>query len=742
MTMVYEYTLDGLHCAGCSEKILRDVRNLPFVDGAELNLATARIKITCEKADSELLHILQKIVGATGHSVSVKAYNPSAKRLVMGRLAAQDNKPHTENAAQDTTENNENKRRHEIRDGKYDACHTHECCENHDCDACREHNGSCCDHKHSGAGAQFYIQLGVSLILFITGLLTGGILSAVLLILAALTAGYNTLIKGIKGLLHLDIDEELLMSVAAIAACCIGEFTEAAMVLILNLIGGKIEAIAAGRSRKSIERLTEIRPDTARLSDGTEIDADEVEIGMELLVNPFERIPVDSVVTGGASNVDVSAITGESVPLAASEGTALMSGMLNGEGQLHIRATARADQSAAARIIRLVEDSAATKGSSERIITRFAKIYTPAVMVLCLLVAVIPPIFVGDFTGWLYKALAILVASCPCALVISVPLAFFAGVGAASKSGVLIKGGKYVEKLASADAAAFDKTGTITDGTLKIDSVYTADGYTRRQVLDLARIAEFNSTHPIARAAVNASNCTIPDGEYAEMRALGVIFRGEKVIVCGAKRLMNEQNIDISELPDCQVYVAENGSAVGGITFTDSARSGAADILNELKTLGVEKIALLTGDNAASAARTAKTVGVTEVHAGLLPEDKVTHVERLKKTAKSVIFVGDGINDAPVLAAADVGFAMGLGSDAAIEAADAILTGDSLTPLPDAIKISRRTMRAVKFNIAFPLLVKLAVMVSALFYPIMWLAVAADVVVMIITVINSARLIK
>lgn len=741
--MIYEYTLDGLHCAGCGEKILRDVRELDFVDGAELNLATARMRITSENADSELLHILQKIVNTTGHSVSVKAYNPAAKRLVMGRQTSNgDNQP-AQSTAEDTAAIGENERRNEpCSDGDCgDLCE----CESDkraDSDRHGKDGCSCCDDHHSESGAKFYIQLGASLVLFVAGLLTGGTLSAVLLILSALTAGYDTLINGIKGLLRLDIDEGLLMSVAAVAACCIGEFTEAAMVLILNLIGGKIEAVAAGRSRKSIERLTEIRPDTARLADGTEIDADEVEIGMELLVNPFERIPVDAVVIGGASNVDVSAITGESVPLAASEGTALMSGMLNGEGQLHIKATARAEQSAAARIIRLVEDSAATKGSSERIITRFAKIYTPAVMLLCLLVAVIPPIFVGDFTGWLYKALAILVASCPCALVISVPLAFFAGVGAASKSGVLIKGGKYVEKLALADAAAFDKTGTITDGTLTIDSVYTAGGYSRQQVLDLARIAEFNSTHPIARAAVRASDCEIPDGEYSEMRALGVIFRGEKVIVCGGKRLMHEQGVDISSLPDCQVYVAEDGAAVGGITFADSPRKGAADVLSELKSLGVDKIALLTGDSAAGAARTAQTVGVTEVHAGLLPEDKVTHVEQLKKTAKSVIFVGDGINDAPVLAAADVGFAMGLGSDAAIEAADAILTGDSLASLPTAIKISRRTMGAVRFNIAFPLLVKLAVMVSALFYPIMWLAVAADVVVMIITVINAARLIK
>ncbi len=712
--MVYEYSLDGLSCATCGEKIEREVGELPYVQSASLNLATAKLSVTAESPDRDLLRAVQKIVRSTGHGVIVKAHNPAARRLVLGGTSAEQNK-----AVATAIPKPEQ--------------HLH-----NDNDLHTEHAHS---HDNSGNGA-FYAQLILSLSLFVGGLILGGKVGSALLVLSAASAGVFTLIEGVKGLLRLKIDESLLMSVAAIAACFIGEYREAAMVLILNLIGGRIESAAARKSRKSIEKLTEIRPDTARLADGTEIAADEVQIGTEIVVRPFERIAVDGVVVSGASNIDASAITGESLPIPAEIGTEVLSGMLNGEGLIHIKATASAENSTAARIIKLVEDSAAAKGSNERMITRFARVYTPAVMILCLLVATLPPIFFGNFGGWMYKALAILVASCPCALVISVPLAFFAGIGAASKKGVLIKGGKFVEKIAVADTAAFDKTGTVTNGALQIDRVFAVGGATENEVLALARIAEFNSAHPIARAVVSASDGEIPDGEYTEIPAAGVVFSGEKTVLCGSKRLMDMFDADVASLPECQVYVAVDGEAKGGITFCDIARENAAEVLCELKKLGVAKIALLTGDNEKSADRTAAAVGVTEVHARLLPEDKVTQVEALKKSATAVMFVGDGINDAPVLAAADVGFAMGLGSDAAIEAADAVLMADALSALPAAIKICRKTMRTVRFNIAFPLVVKAAVMISALIYPVMWLAVLADVAVMIITALNSARLIK
>ncbi|MBQ2422359.1 MAG: cadmium-translocating P-type ATPase, partial [Clostridia bacterium] len=546
----------------------------------------------------------------------------------------------------------------------------------------------------------------------------------------------------IRGLFLLNIDEEFLMSAAAVAACFIGEFAEAALVLILNFIGQKIEATAAKRSRNSISRLSEIRPDTARLKDGTIISADEVEKGMELVIFPFERIAVDGEVTGGISSVDASAITGESMPISAREGTKLLSGMLNGEGRLFMRADAPAENSTAARIIRLVEESAAVKGSSERLITRFAKIYTPAVMLLCLIVATVPVAFGGSINEWLYKALSILVAACPCALVISVPLAFFAGIGAASKKGILIKGGKFVERLAVCDTAAFDKTGTVTDGTLKIERIYTANGFSEAELLATAKTAELTSSHPIARVICAATNLETDDGEYNEIAGEGVIFSGKKRIVCGSKRLMQDMGIELSDLNNCQVLVAIDGRLAGGFTFTDNIRSDAAEVIRNLKKLGIKNITMLTGDNEKNALTAAKSGNIKNVYFGLLPEDKVDHVARLKKGSSGVIFVGDGINDAPVLAASDVGFAMGLGSDAATFAADAILTANSLFALPDAIKISRKTMKTVRFNVIFPLIIKAAVMISALIYPIMWLAVVADVAVMLLTVLNAARLIK
>lgn len=820
--MIYEYTLDGFHCSGCGERVVRDVKRLPFVSDAEINLATGRLRITAESPDADLLNTVQRIVGSTGHGVIAKAYNPAAKRLVLGRPSekraqsigaehrsgtsgaadvsdmgrkvnaagevnaanegdsALNNKAvateademlrerkneknetmKNESAVQSVT-NGESAAAHEHNDGHvhahdaesgghfhehYDA-HEHEYSHGHS-DA-HEHEHSH-EHDHGGSSSSFYITLASALALFVAGFAVGAFVkgslgetaSAVLMVLSAVIAGRRTAIEGVRGLIHRDIDESLLMTIAVVAACAIGEFTEAAMVMILSFIGNRVESAAARRSRKSIEKLTEIRPDTARLSDGSVVSADDVKVGDELIVRPFERVPVDCTVVSGASDIDASAITGESVPIAAAVGTALMSGMVNGEGLLHVAATAEADESAAARIIRLVEDSTAAKGSSERFITRFAKIYTPAVIGVCVLVAVLPPLFGGSFSEWIYKALAILVASCPCALVISVPLAFFAGVGAASKKGVLIKGGKYVEKLAKVDAAAFDKTGTVTDGTLAVENVYTVGGAERSNVLDAARIAEFNSVHPIARAAVAASDCAVPNGSYTELPARGIVYEGAQTIVCGSAALLQSRGIDTAELPECRIYVAVDGRLIGGMTFADRARDNAAQVMSELRSLGVDKLTLLTGDNADSAERIAAAVGINRVAAGLLPEDKVTRVAALREQSNGVVFVGDGINDAPVLAAADVGFAMGLGTDAAIEAADAVLTGDSLAALPDAVKISRKTMRAVRFNIAFPLAVKLVVMATALIYPIMWLAVAADVVVMMITVLNSARLVR
>ena len=713
--VIYEYSLDGLSCAACAEKIEREVGRLNYVQAASLNLAVARLSVTAENPEKSMLSDIQRIVRSTGHGTVVKAHNAAARRLVLG-------KPNEKKAS--PTEQPVITTRH---DGDHAA------------------NDHANDHAHSHGGDRawlFYLRLGLSVALFAVGAVLGEKSGALLLILAALVAGFGTIIEGIKGLIRFNIDESLLMSVAAIAACFIGEYREAAMVLILNFIGGRIEGAAARKSRKSIEKLTEIRPDTARLLNGEEIPAEEVAVGAEIVVRPFERIPLDGVITFGATSLDAAAITGESVPIPAEMGAEVLSGMLNGEGLIHIKSTALAENSAAARIIKLVEDSAAVKGKSESMITRFAKIYTPAVMLFCLLIAVIPPLIWGDFSGWLYKALAILVASCPCALVISVPLAFFAGIGAASKKGVLIKGGKFVEKIAIANAAAFDKTGTVTDGRLQIDQVFVTEAATEGDLLSHARIAEYNSAHPMAKAIVAASDCEIPDGEYNEIAAAGVVFVGEKIIFCGGKRLMEMHGIDIAALPECQVYVAVGGELIGGITFSDRPRETAKKTLTELKTLGVEKIALLTGDNENSARKTASAVGVTEVHSKLLPEDKVALVKEIQKEAKSVIFVGDGVNDAPVLAAADVGFAMGLGSDAAIEAADAVLTGDSLNALPDAIKICKKTVKTVRFNIAFPLIIKAAVMISALVYPIMWLAVVADVCVMIITALNAARLIK
>ena len=567
-------------------------------------------------------------------------------------------------------------------------------------------------------------------------------------LVAALLSGYRTFIKGFKNVVKLRFDETTLMTIAVIAAFCLGEFVEAAMVSILFSIGEFIEDRAVDSSRRDIEKLSRIRPDNATiLSNGKELEvsAESVAIGCDILVKPHERIPIDGVVTDGYSTLDTSALTGESLPVSVTTGSEVMSGAINGERPLLIKTTKKFSDSTATRILKLVEDAAAQKGNNEKFISRFASVYTPVVMILAVLIAVVPPIAgFGTFAEWLYRALAVLVASCPCAIVISVPLAYYSGIGAASRQGVLIKGGKYLEALAEADAFAFDKTGTLTTGSLKIEKVYASAEYSEEEVLKLASACELYSTHPIAMAikksAPNSSDITLTD--YREIAGCGIEaeYKGKK-LVCGNERACDKSIPD--KFKHANVFLIYDGELIGAIEISDTVRSEAKSVLKELKKLGAKHLVMLTGDAEKNAEQISRQLALSEYKAELMPADKLSAVEQMKSGKRKVCFVGDGINDAPVLSASDCGIAMGLGSEAAIEASDAVLSSGSLDNLPKAVKTARKAINTVKANVIFSLAVKAAVIIlAAMGLTAMWMSVLADTGVCVVCVLYTARLLR
>lgn len=636
----------------------------------------------------------------------------------------------------------------------HSACghgHDHSACGcGHDHDHDHEHGCACGhDHSHGPEAPKWVFPAAVAL--FALGLVFEHVLhlpvwaSAVSHGLAAVLSGYGVFIDGVKNLVKLNFTENVLMSIAVIVAFCLGEFGEAAAVAILFNLGERAEEIAESRSRRSITALTEMRPDTARvLRGGAEqiVSPATVAVDEMVAVNPYERIPLDGVIAEGSSYIDNAALTGESVPVEVAPGDSVLSGGVNGSARLVLRVTRAFEDSTASRILRMIEESSARKSNAEKLITRFARVYTPIVLVLAILVAVLPPLLgLGAFTVWLYRALTMLVASCPCALVISVPLGFFAGIGAESKIGMLIKGGKYLEALAKTDAVVLDKTGTITTGTLSVSSVWTAEGVSEQALLKLAASAEALSTHPVAKAIRAAAGDAPEAEEIREIAGRGIeAVVGGKRILAGRSTFLQENGVDVSQLPACTVAIAADGRAVGGIVLADTVKPDSAAAIADMKKTGVREVVMLTGDNETAAQAVAAQVGVTDYRAGLLPQDKAKAVEAMQGRR---VFVGDGVNDAPVLAAADCGIAVGLGSQAAIETADAVLSSGSLALLPRAIRLARRSMNVIRFNIVFALATKAAVILCIPFgFVPMWVGVFADVGVTALTVLNTMRILR
>lgn len=681
--------MKGLDCANCAEKIRAASEKNPFVKTAEMNFMAKKLNLEiADGSDEAVIREVKKITAELEPDVEV--------------VIAENDTHH-------------------------------------------EHDDDPSDLKRE------MLKIGISVALFIVGLIFHDNAYSLWIFLAAyFIVGLDVLVTAGKNIIKgRPFDECFLMTVATLGAFCIGEYHEGVVVMILYQLGEMFQSLAVRRSRKSISSLMDIRPDVANVKhdDNVEQVAPElVKVGDIIVIKPGEKIPLDSVVISGRTTVDTSALTGESVPREANEGDSLMSGCVNLTGLVEARVEKEFGESAVTKILELVENASAKKAKSEQFITRFARWYTPCVVIAAVLLAVVPSLINGFNSQYIYNALNFLVVSCPCALVISVPLSFFGGIGGASAKGVLIKGGVVMEQLADCGTVVFDKTGTLTDGSFEVTRVIPVNR-TEEQLISLAAVAEQASTHPAATAVMRKFGGIPQKAEITEIAGRGVSAAADgRTILAGNRLLLEEQGV--ADLPEIKsagtlVYVAENGVYAGAIEIADSVKPDAEKAIAELKNAGIKTV-MLTGDRKAAAEITAEKLGVDEWHAELLPDGKVAAIEKLIEASdgkKKTIFVGDGINDAPVLMRADAGVAMGgIGSDAAIEAADAVIMTDEPSKLMTAIKLSRKTKGIVVQNIVFSLAVKAAVLVlSAMGLATMWAAVFADVGVCLIAVANAMR---
>ena len=612
-------------------------------------------------------------------------------------------------------------------------------------------------HAQAERSAYLSMRIAAAALLFLLGMLCGeGTAGTILSLAAYVLVGADVLCRAAVHLHRGHIfGEHFLMSAATLGALALGDYAEAAAVMLLYQLGEFLQDRAVQRARRSITALMDIRPDTARvLMDGREeiVHPAAVALGSTIRIYPGERVPLDGTVTAGESTLDTAALTGESLPRTVRMGDTLLSGCVNITGALTVRVTAAYAQSAAARILDLVEEAAEKKSRTEAFITRFARIYTPVVVCAALGIAVLPPLVMGEpFAPWVYRALTFLVISCPCALVISVPLTFFAGLGAASRAGLLVKGSSYLDALARTDTIVFDKTGTLTEGSLRVTHILPAAGTTEQEVLALAAAAEQHSSHPTARAVMRAfAECggtpaAVHDIE--ERAGRGITACSEKRVICiGTHAYLSERGV--ADLPPAApagaIWLAVDGAYAGMICVADTVRAGAADAVRALREHGIRETVMLTGDARPAAQDVAAAVGIDTVYAELLPQDKAAHLERLlaaERAGRTLAYIGDGINDAPVLARADIGIAMGgIGADAAIEAADVVLMTDEPRRLVSLLALARRTVRIARENIALAVGIKAAVLLlGALGWASLWAAIFADVGVTLLAVLNAMR---
>ncbi len=577
-------------------------------------------------------------------------------------------------------------------------------------------------------------------------------------IVSYLIVGFEILRKAVRNIFRGKIfGENFLMSIATLGAFAIGKFPEAVAVMLFYQVGELFQDYAVDKSRKSIASLMDIRPDYANIiRDGKEekVDPSEVKIGDTIIIKPGEKVPLDGVVIDGKTTLDTKALTGESVPREVQEGEQVLSGCINLSGVIKVEVTKEYGESTVSKILDLVENASSKKTKSENFITKFAEYYTPIVVIIAVILAVVPPLVIegADFQDWLYRALSFLVVSCPCALVISIPLSFFGGIGGASKMGVLVKGSNYLEALSNAEIMVFDKTGTLTEGVFEVQNVEPI-GITKEELLKIAAYAEYYSNHPISKSIKKAYKKTIDEKQIVDSQEIsgkGIEAKiGNQNVLAGNEKLMNEKGIEYEKCTHIGsvVYVAIDGKYVGHIVIADKIKEDAKRTIEELKKNNIKQTVMLTGDRKNIGEAVAKEIGIDKVYTELLPDGKVEKVEKLLKTKSQkgkLAFVGDGINDAPVLAMADIGIAMGgLGADSAIEAADIVIMTDQPSKIISAMKLSKKTMRIVKENIIFAIAVKVLVLILTAFgLSSMWQAVFADVGVSIIAILNALRALR
>ncbi|MDK2807289.1 MAG: Zn2+/Cd2+-exporting ATPase [Clostridiales bacterium] len=732
------YYLNHLGCANCAAKMEEKLKKQPQIANAIIDFVNKKLIITTMDVMSEehLLSLITPIITAIEGEVTLTAWDTYKKNTA--GITSHSHTSHCEDGCCTPEHSHEHSHSH---------AHSHE-------------------HTSSGFAAGFsFMETIRELAPLFVGILVGyssifllpeGGLRLLGILLGYLILSYEVLLTAAKNILHGEVfDENFLMAIATIGAFIIGEYPEALAVMVLYQIGEFFQDMAVDKSRKHLSDAMNLKADYANRKVGDQIETVEpkdVLVGDILLIKPSEKIPLDGIVIEGSSFVDTSSLTGESVPREVKVNDSILSGCINGSKSLYIQVTKEYKDSTVAKILDLVENASARKSPTENFITKFARIYTPIVVIAALLLAILPPVITGtyDFIPWIYKACGFLVVSCPCALVISVPLGFFGGIGCASRNGIIVKGSNYLEALCNVSYAVFDKTGTLTKGNFRVSEVVPRNGFSRDEILETASAIESLSTHPIAKSIVASypsANLASKVSNYEEIAGHGVKanYQGHLVLL-GNETLLTSNDILVPATKTANgtiIHLSINAQYAGYIKIEDEIKEDSKKAIHDLKAKGIQTI-MLTGDNAATAEYVAKTLAVDSYYAQLLPADKVDQIETLLSKAKEkekILFVGDGINDAPVLARADVGVAMGgVGSDAAIEAADIVLMTDEPSQLKRAIDIAHYTRKIVSENIAFSLGVKLLVMVLLAFgLSNMWLAIFADVGVAMIAIVNSIR---
>lgn len=747
----HEWILEGLDCANCALKIENGVSKIEGVLDCSVNFVTKTLTMTTSSDQKEeiFLQTERKVHRLEPH---VRMVVKSAR----GRLR-EDSRSNAGAVQSDSTEDCACGHEH---DGEGEG-HTHEVGQH----AAHSHAGHTHDHGTDGMRRMIArLAIGAVVAAIAWWLPVEGVGKLALFLLAYIIVGGDVVLQAARSLVRgMAFDEYFLMTLATVGAFAIGEYPEGVAVMFFYQIGELFQGIAVNRSRKSISDLMDIRPDYANLKTAESVrrvSPEDVRIGDLIVIKPGEKIPLDGKVIDGKSHVDTSALTGESVPRTVEPGSSVLSGFINTNGLLTVEVSKEFSESAVSKILELVQNASAKKAPTEKFITKFSRYYTPVVVIVALLLAVVPPLVVpgAQFADWIYRALVFLVISCPCALVVSIPLGFFGGIGAASRSGILIKGGNYLEALNHVKYAVFDKTGTLTKGVFRVTGIYPAGDYTNETLLETAALAELHSTHPIAASLRESYGKELRADrvqQYSEISGHGIQAQIDgRLVSAGNAKLMEREHVAFNAAQQAGtldegtvVHVAVDGTYAGCILISDEVKEDAAQTVASLKKLGVVKTIMLTGDNRTVAEAVGRQLGLDEVQAELLPQHKAEAIEQLsasKKTSDKILFVGDGINDTPVLALADVGVAMGgLGSDAAIEAADIVIMNDEPSRLVTAIHIAKRTRRIVWQNIIFALGVKAVFLTLGAFgIATMWEAVFSDVGVTLLAVLNVMRVLK